>query len=326
MTLAISTLTSSGIVLSADSRQTYRNSAGATRIGSDSAMKIFKLTGACGVAIAGRAFIREKNQPRDIGFFVNRFAESESLDGLSAKDIAEKLNKYLGDLFVSAEMDALKKQIEQEIGQLGGTKLKFFPADAPFWPYFYLDKNGNAQKPIGSIETVNLIVAGVDEDDIGRAYSVLVPKGITNQQDTASCGAIWIGQTDVLGRIVKGVAPELGNLAFVKDALIDPANTVQADINSLEYIINWGTITLQDAIDFCVLMTKTTESIQRFSDGTFLVPGGITGVGGEVDIAIITPERGFVWLKRKTLKGAGAELSLQDCPRRKPASNQPDVA
>ena len=81
-------------------------------------------------------------------------------------------------------------------------------------------------------------------------------------------------------------------------------------MNKLEYVINWATITLQDAIDFCVLMTRTTESIQRFSDGTFLAPGGITGVGGEIDIAVITPEKGFAWLKKKKLKSEGAELSL----------------
>ena len=213
-------------------------------------------------------------------------------------------------------MDALKKQIEQQIPKLGGTKLGFLPADAPFWPYVYVDKDGKAQNPTGSIETINLIVAGVDSDDIGRAYSVIVPKGITAERDTSLCGAMWIGQTDVLSRIVKGMAPELSNLDFVKDGLADRANTIQTQLNTLEYIINWGTITLQDATDFCVLMTRTTESIQRFSDRTFLSPGGITGVGGEVDIAIITPERGFVWLKRKTLKAEEAELSLQDCPRR----------
>jgi hypothetical protein len=79
----------------------------------------------------------------------------------------------------------------------------------------------------------------------------------------------------------------------------------------VEYIINWSTITLQDAIDFCVIMTRTTESIQRFSDGTILSPGGITGVGGEIDIAVITPDKGFTWLKKKKLKTEGAELSLE---------------
>ncbi len=125
MTLAISTLTSAGIVLTADSRQTYRNQAGTIRIGSDSAMKVFKLTKSCGVAISGRAFLSEKNQPaKDVGFFVNRFSESEKLDGLKVREIAERLNKSLGDVFVAREMDALKKQIEDEVKKLGTTKTK----------------------------------------------------------------------------------------------------------------------------------------------------------------------------------------------------------
>src|SRR5437879_1066272 len=141
MTLAISTLTSSGIILTADSRQTYRNQAGATRIGSDSVMKLFKLTESCGVAISGRAFLSEDGQTaKDVGFFVNRFAESEKLNGLKVKEIAEKLNKSLADIFVTKEMEVLKKQIEEEIKKLGGTNLKFFPAEGHIWPYFYQDK------------------------------------------------------------------------------------------------------------------------------------------------------------------------------------------
>jgi 20S proteasome alpha/beta subunit len=312
MTVAISTLTSSGIVLTADSRQTYRNQAGAIRIGSDSAMKLFKLTNSCAVAISGRAFASEENQPaKDVGFFVNRFAESESLDGLKVREIAVKLNKLLGDIFVTREIEALKKQVEEEIKKLGGTELNLSARDGHLLPYSYKDKDGKKISTTGWIETVNMIVAGIDDDKVGRAYAVLVPKGITAERDTEQCGALWVGQTDVLGRIVKGYAPEIEHIDFVKDALSKDSASVLAQLNKLEYIINWGTITLQDAIDFCVLMTRTTEKIQRFSDGTSLSPGGITGVGGEIDIAVITREKGFVWLKQKKLKSEGAELSLE---------------
>src|SRR5207247_7528140 len=112
------------------------------------------------------------------------------------------------------------------------------------------------------------------------------------------CAALWVGQTDVLCRIVLGYAPESRNLEFVKEASARDATATTDQLNKLEYVINWGTITLQDAIDLCVLLTRTTESIQRFSDGTALAPGGIAGVGGEIDIAVITPENGFKWLKR----------------------------
>lgn len=311
MTLVISTITSSGIVLTADSRQTYRNQAGAIRIGSDSAMKLFKLTNSCGVAISGRAFLNEKDQPaKDVGFFINKFAEAEKLDGLKIKEIAEKLNKNLGDIFVTKEMDSLKKQIEEEIKKLGGTELNFSANDGHLLPYSYKDKDGKTISNTGGIETINMIVAGVDDDKIGRTYSVLVPKGITLERDTQQCGAMWVGQTDVLARIVKGYAPEIGNINFVKDALSKDKDGISGQLNKLEYVINWATITIQDAIDFCVLMTRTTENIQRFSDGTILAPGGITGVGGEIDIAVITPENGFAWLKKKKLKSEGAELSL----------------
>jgi hypothetical protein len=226
------------------------------------------------------------------------------------REIAEKLNKSLGDIFVTKELEGIKKQIEDRVKTLEGTELNLSPADGHVLPYSYKDKDGKVVTDTGWIETIQMIVAGVDHDKVGRAYSVTVPKGIAAEKDTQQCGALWLGQTDVLGRIVKGFAPEIANLEFVKDALSKNSAVVWDQLNKLEYIINWGTITLQDAIDFCVLMTRTTESIQRFSDGTVLAPGGITGVGGEVDITVITPEKGFVWLKQKKLRSEGSELSL----------------
>ena len=70
-------------------------------------------------------------------------------------------------------------------------------------------------------------------------------------------------------------------------------------LQGLEYQVNWGTMTLQDAVNFCVLAIKTTEAIQGFSDGIQLDPGDIPGVGGAVDIAIITRGEGFEWIKQK---------------------------
>lgn len=312
MTLVISTLTSSGIILTADSRQTYRNKVGSIRIGSDSARKLFKLTDNCGVAISGRAFLNEDGQTaKDVGYFINKFNSTEEIKDLSIKVIAEKLNDYLTKIFVKREVDALKAQIITEITGGGGTDIKFTDSNNNLVPYSYKDKQGKALSQTGWIETINMIVAGKDEDEVCRAYSVYVPEGIAIEKNTEQCGALWIGQTDVLARIVKGFAPEIGNLDFVKEALGKDENKSQEQLNKMEYVINWGTITLQDAIDFCVLMTRTTENIQRFSDGTMLTPGGVSGVGGEIDIAVITPEKGFVWLKNKKLKSEGSEIEQE---------------
>ncbi len=312
MTLVISALTSSGIVLTADSRQTYQNRAGAIRIGSDTAVKIFKLTPFCGVAISGKAFISENGKSvKDVGYFIKRFRSTQKLDGLTVKEIAEKLAVYLGDLFVATDTEGIKKQIKDEVAKKKGKKLRFDPSDSNLIPYTYEDAQGRKVSDRGWFETIVMIVAGVDKnDDIGRAYSVAIPKGITNDSNTENCGALWVGQTDVMMRIVKGYAPEIENLDFVKTALAtDTAGTI-GQLNNIEYIINWGTITLQDAVDFCALMTRTTENIQRFSDGTALNPGGIPGVGGDIDVAVITPEVGFKWLKRKNIRTSDTEISL----------------
>ncbi len=55
MSLTINTTTPEGIVLAADSRQSYRNSKGMARIGSDNASKLFQLNKRIGVAVTGLA-------------------------------------------------------------------------------------------------------------------------------------------------------------------------------------------------------------------------------------------------------------------------------
>jgi hypothetical protein len=315
MTLIIGALTASGIVLTADSRQTYRNAAGAVRIGSDNAVKLFKLTDRCGVAISGRAFLRGANQPpKEAGHFVKRFAETENLDGSTTRQIADSLNASLRDVFVDFEKNNLKQAIAAEIAKQGGTNLAFQDASDHTVPYTFEAPDGTAKSDAGSIETLNIIVAGIDSDNVGRAYSIAVPAGILIERDTEACGALWLGQTDVITRIIKGRAPEMHQLNFMQSAVAADAAGVQSELDKLEYIVNWTTITLQDAVDFCALMTRTTANIQRFSDGTLLAPGGIPGVGGEIDIAVITPEGGFQWLKQKLLRWEGEELQSPSSP------------
>jgi len=39
-------------------------------------------------------------------------------------------------------------------------------------------------------------------------------------------------------------------------------------------------------------------------------PGDMPGVGGPVDVAVITADQGFVWVSRKKLKIEGKEIDL----------------
>lgn len=60
MSLVINTTTPEGIVLAADSRQSYRNMKGMARIGSENAIKIFEINRRIGVGITGLAFLPEE--------------------------------------------------------------------------------------------------------------------------------------------------------------------------------------------------------------------------------------------------------------------------
>ena len=51
---------------------------------------------------------------------------------------------------------------------------------------------------------------------------------------------------------------------------------------------------LQDAIDHCIYLIETTSKFQRFSND-------FQTVGGEIDIALITPIHNFRWIQRKKL-------------------------
>ena len=69
-------------------------------------------------------------------------------------------------------------------------------------------------------------------------------------------------------------------------------------------------MTLQDGIDFCTLMIQTTSAMQRFSDGINADPGDMPGVGGPIDVAVITPDSGFMWINKKKLKFGENEVEI----------------
>lgn len=56
----------------------------------------------------------------------------------------------------------------------------------------------------------------------------------------------------------------------------------------------YGLFSLQDAIDLSEFLIEATSSFQRFANQ-------VPTVGGETDVALITPFRGFQWIKRKKL-------------------------
>lgn len=159
MTLALGITTSSGIVLAADSRQTYRNAASMMRVGSDNAMKLFQLNDRVGVAIAGRAFLQDTNGAnKSTGWFIEEFKKKEMKSGLETKEVAQKLHDYLTGIFVDKATTSLEQTIRDAVAKEGGIELNIKVRNGNTIPYTFKDKDGKMVERVGNFDNINLVV------------------------------------------------------------------------------------------------------------------------------------------------------------------------
>ena len=309
MTLVLNTTTAEGIVLAADSRQSYRNQKGMARIGSDNASKLFQMNRRIGVAVTGLAFLPENDVAKNISKFIDEFKldskiQSEELD---VKDVTEKLYELFNDKYKWKEqLEQLKQNVKSDLTPKG-CELKEFKEENNILKFRFKTPQGNIEESLVTLDIIEILVAGYNNDGSHQVYSIRIPGEINllrnSNQENNEYGSSWLGQVDVVSRIVLGYDGRIVNVPFVKDAIVTSGNDqISTQLQGLEYLIQWGTMTLQDAMDYCRLMIQTTSAIQRFSDGIRADPGDIPGVGGPIDIAVITPDKGFVWINKKKLK------------------------
>lgn len=316
MSLAINTTTPEGIVLAADSRQSYRNRKGMARIGSDNASKLFGLNKRIGVAITGIAFLPEDGVPKNISKFIEQFKRETDTEKLDVKEVAEKLYYLFNKKYNWQEaLKKLPEQIKTNLAQQGAEILEV-KEEKYTVKFKFKDKNGKIGEGIGGVDRIDLLVAGYNKDGSHEVYMCYIPGEIEKKRDSREkgkeYGASWIGQIDVVARIILGWEGRIRNLKFVDEAAKKYGEEeIFKQLRQLEYVVQWGTMTLQDAIDFCTLMIQTTSAIQRFSDGIAADPGDIPGVGGPIEVAVITPDKGFVWINKKKLKVGESEIDLE---------------
>lgn len=315
MSLAINTTTPEGIVLAADSRQSFRNRKGMARIGSDNASKLFQLNKRIGVAVTGLAFLPEDGIMKNISKFIEQFKRETDVEKLEVKDVAEKLSYLFNKKYNWQEqLDKLPDMIKNDL-QRQNCEILELKKEQYIVKFRFKDPQGNLKDGVGGVDTINLLVAGYNKDGSYEVYICYIPGEIQKKRDTKEkgkeYGASWIGQIDVVSRIVLGFDGRIGNIKFVSEATQKLGKEeINKQLRNLEYVIQWGTMTLQDAIDFCRLMIQTTSAIQRFSDGIAADPGDMPGVGGPVDIAVITLDKGFVWVNKKQFNVGEAEIDL----------------
>jgi len=271
MTLIIASITQDGVVVTADSRQTFVNRSGFPRIASDHAKKLVQLNASTVVATAGNAFFTDAGKIKSIQFYLESFRDSKELAAQNTGlGIATALDSYCRGWLERI----IKETITQNVAREKGTNLAFKPIQKDLLHYEYLDAKGQKNNAEWRLSIVNFMVAGRDSDGICYAINVTPFLGVAMHSTSESPRVQWIGQTEVLSKLLTGTDP---------------------------FVISVATMTLQDAIDFSIVLTRMTESIQKFCDGTAGSQGGIPGVGGPIDVVIIPKLGDLRWLRQKEL-------------------------
>lgn len=307
MSLCITITTPEGIIIAADSRQSYTNQKQMTRIGSDSAIKIFKLGKLAGVTVAGLAFIKEGENNKNISKFIEEFKSTENTDGLTIQEIAKRLKSFFEEKYqYGSQLEQNSKLVEQDLNR-NGCQIVNIDRKKDHIKIKYNTPSGEEVNYLVQVPPLQFIVSGFDnKSEHHNVFIVSVPGELQLKRDSnkkgKEYGADWIGQSDVLSRIVLGFDSRIRILKMYQDAVHSSSEEeIIKQLRNLEYAIQWGTMTMQDAIDFSVLAIETTTAIKRFSDGIRGYPGDIPGVGGPIDVAVITPNEGFEWIAKKDL-------------------------
>lgn len=277
MSLGIAFKGAEGIVLAADSRvtlTTIQNPGGSPQVvlpsTFDNATKLLsvKCQKFVGAVTFGAGAIGQK-APRTAASFMPEFEEQLVEKYKTERLTVEKFANELGEFF----LDQWKKE-----------KMPIPP-------------------PLGN-EMV-FLVGGYDEKEpYGRTFSIIIPNTpkAVELNPGGEFGATWGGQRELTDRLLQGFDPSLP--AQIAD-ILKPFSAAQQGINvelelkkRLTLPIPWQFLPLQDCVDFCIFLVRTTIELQKW-----LV--AVRGVGGAIDVATITRTEGFKAVQIKEVKGDG---------------------
>jgi hypothetical protein len=151
------------------------------------------------------------------------------------------------------------------------------------------------------------LVGGYDENEpYGRVFALTIPIAPEPvEQSPDLFGATWGGQREFVDRLIQGFDPNLPGL--VRDILKGPQEQRPTEAvitdelrKKLMLPIPWQFLPLQDCVDLCVFLVRTTIELQQWLMY-------VRGVGGAIDVATITRSEGFKALQIKEVRASKLE-------------------
>jgi len=147
---------------------------------------------------------------------------------------------------------------------------------------------------------MTFVIAGFDPNDVyGQVHQVDIPHS-PKPVPLSMVGSFNItigGQHEIITRILEGSDVRLSD-ALQKALNLQPSQVkiLNQTLKSFQLAIPLEALALQDCVDLVVSFIRTTMEVQRFSIG-------IRGVGGAIDVAIITRNKDLQFVQRKEIHG-----------------------
>jgi hypothetical protein len=166
---------------------------------------------------------------------------------------------------------------------------------------FYQRQWHEAEMPDPAPEPMVFGVAGYDPDSLhGTIFEIAIPTAPTPRQVLGddAYGAWWGGQRNYVDRLVNGFDERLLGVAFEYFKVPTETRDPKALDTHLKAILGapipWQFLSLQDCVSLSAFLIRTTIGIQGWTVD-------VRGVGGAVDVATITPTKGFRAIKVKEI-------------------------
>lgn len=301
MTLIVNIVTPEGIIMASDSRQSERNLKQFTRISTNSATKLFSLNDRVIVGTAGLAFFADHSGIRqNVSEYIESFKKDNNLQNLTVDEIAEKLQEYINKQYPwEKQLDISAQQLEVD-AERNGEKILTLERKDDSIEFKIKQPSGRIKEGHLNIEPVNLLISGYNPDGSCETYEINSPGKRILKRKNNEFGCTWIGQGDVVTRLILGYDSNLFKVPTVKSLNKKTVEDLRSQIRGLEYYIQWSLLTLQDAVDLAVFLIKSTSFVQRYADGISMDIGEIQGVGGPIDVVLIT-KNGIKWINKKEI-------------------------
>lgn len=143
------------------------------------------------------------------------------------------------------------------------------------------------------------VVGGFDVDaPYGRTYIFNIPnKPTPEERSPGGFGITFGGQHESTTRLIKGYDPRVLDLARrIFNPPVQRMDEFEQALGVLNMGIPYAVLPLQDCIDLAIFPMKTTMSAQNLTIG-------VRGVGGSIDVAVITRRAGLEIIQQKQLVG-----------------------